>query len=452
MYRSSVVGLCLSCTNPSFIPFEMLACRCPVVELRSQRVAELLVHGTNAVLAEPTPQSLADAVLTLLDNEALRASIARNGYEMVKDWSWENSARQVEQALITEVRGESVSQASKIVTGAPVEDDLLLYHRSMDVSQLKCTDITNRISGNRSIGQSFICYEKGLYRIDVMLPANGSNVQGKIIFRLKERIQSVGCLVTLEMNSLAAQEQGWLSFRFSPILDSRLRVYYFDFEMPDATVDQGISLCCCLETFPDGSMCESQVPRGGSLTFRTFVMSKQNRLTYGDESSGKGVLALVEQRREELALAQTRLAQSQTEKAILVRHLADAGSPADIGRAARSLSHGGGDLRRVQVDQKHSPGSGKKTSSSRRRFIRGSGGSLISKSLSALRYEGLTGFRREVRSYSRWRLSRIDGRRPQSILGANASLLKKTWGSLRREGLAGLAKEVRNYTLWRLSR
>jgi hypothetical protein len=102
LYSSATVGLSLSPTNPSFVPIEMLACRCPVVELQSETVEGLLVDGVNALLAEPTPAALAAAVCRLLEDQALRERLASNGYHMAQGLSWERSARQVEAVLLRE--------------------------------------------------------------------------------------------------------------------------------------------------------------------------------------------------------------------------------------------------------------------------------------------------------------------------------------------------------------
>lgn len=100
LYSSSDVGLVLSLTNPSFVPFEMMACGCAVVDIRSERLEGLLEHGVNALLAEPTPSALADAVLSLLENQVLRQKIINHGLQRVNELSWRNSARQIEDVLL----------------------------------------------------------------------------------------------------------------------------------------------------------------------------------------------------------------------------------------------------------------------------------------------------------------------------------------------------------------
>lgn len=100
LYSSCDVGLVISLTNPSFVPFEMMACKCAVVDVRSERVADLLIDRDNALLAEPTPESLAAAILELLWNKELRTEIVDRAYEQVRTRSWQASARQLERALL----------------------------------------------------------------------------------------------------------------------------------------------------------------------------------------------------------------------------------------------------------------------------------------------------------------------------------------------------------------
>ena len=69
LYSGCDAGLVLSLTNPSLVPFEMMACRCPVVEMRSEQSEELLTDGETALLADPLPEKLAQAILQLVQRQ-----------------------------------------------------------------------------------------------------------------------------------------------------------------------------------------------------------------------------------------------------------------------------------------------------------------------------------------------------------------------------------------------
>jgi hypothetical protein len=78
----------------------MMACRCAVVDIRSERVAGVLENGRNALLADPTPEAIADALLQLLYDPALRNRIVDDAEHWVKPLTWEKSARQIEAVLL----------------------------------------------------------------------------------------------------------------------------------------------------------------------------------------------------------------------------------------------------------------------------------------------------------------------------------------------------------------
>ncbi len=103
LYSGATVGLSLSPTNCSLIPFEMMACRCPVVELAGETTADLLRHEENALLADPNPQAVAHALLRLLDDDPLRQRLIETGYEEVQTLSWERSARRFAEILQQQV-------------------------------------------------------------------------------------------------------------------------------------------------------------------------------------------------------------------------------------------------------------------------------------------------------------------------------------------------------------
>jgi glycosyltransferase involved in cell wall biosynthesis len=100
LFSTCDIGLVFSTTNPSFVPLEMMACRCAVVDLASERVAGLLEDGVNCRLAEPTPEAIANTLLDLVWDREQRAALVERAYQQVKGMSWRRSARQLEAALL----------------------------------------------------------------------------------------------------------------------------------------------------------------------------------------------------------------------------------------------------------------------------------------------------------------------------------------------------------------
>ena len=98
-YSEATVGLCLSLTNYSLIPQEMLACGLPCVDLSGGSSEAELGRDGGMELAEPDPVALADAMERLLDDRALWQRRSDAGVAQVEDASWDEAARQVEAGL-----------------------------------------------------------------------------------------------------------------------------------------------------------------------------------------------------------------------------------------------------------------------------------------------------------------------------------------------------------------
>lgn len=99
LYRTADIGMVFSATNYSLIPLEMAACGLPVVELDVPSTREIF-QNDEVTFARPSPNSIADALQSLISDPAKRSSQRQRALEFVKKNSWEQSARMVEKALI----------------------------------------------------------------------------------------------------------------------------------------------------------------------------------------------------------------------------------------------------------------------------------------------------------------------------------------------------------------
>jgi glycosyltransferase involved in cell wall biosynthesis len=98
-YREATVGLCLSLTNYSLIPQEMLACGLPCVDLAGASTEAELGRDGGVELAEPDPISIADALERLLEDRDLWERRSAAGIAQVRNASWDEAGRQVERDL-----------------------------------------------------------------------------------------------------------------------------------------------------------------------------------------------------------------------------------------------------------------------------------------------------------------------------------------------------------------
>lgn len=98
-YSEATVGLCLSLTNYSLIPQEMMACGLPCVDLAGG-CSEVVFGADGPVdLAAADPVALADAMEALLDDQQHWHDKSEAGLASVADANWAHAAVQVEAGL-----------------------------------------------------------------------------------------------------------------------------------------------------------------------------------------------------------------------------------------------------------------------------------------------------------------------------------------------------------------
>jgi glycosyltransferase involved in cell wall biosynthesis len=100
LYRRSSVGLVFSLTTHSLVAQEMMASGLPVVELEGDNVGSALGRsGDLVVLADRTPDAIADAIRHLLDDRTEAAAMAARARAFVETRTWERAGGQVEDAI-----------------------------------------------------------------------------------------------------------------------------------------------------------------------------------------------------------------------------------------------------------------------------------------------------------------------------------------------------------------
>jgi glycosyltransferase involved in cell wall biosynthesis len=104
LFSEATAGLCLSMTNYSLVPREMLACGLPCVELDRPSTRSVFGAEGPLALAAFDPEAIADELERLLDDEEEWERRSRAGRELVHGHSWDNSAEQVERLLRNALR------------------------------------------------------------------------------------------------------------------------------------------------------------------------------------------------------------------------------------------------------------------------------------------------------------------------------------------------------------
>ncbi len=98
-YSEATVGLCLSLTNYSLIPQEMMACGLPCVDVAGLSSEAIFGSDGPAELAQANPIALADAMESLLTDQSRWRTRSEAGIAFVSDASWDTATEQVEAGL-----------------------------------------------------------------------------------------------------------------------------------------------------------------------------------------------------------------------------------------------------------------------------------------------------------------------------------------------------------------
>ena len=93
LYNKCEVGLCISSSNPSRIPFEMMAAGLPVVDLYMENnFFDMPNEGVR--LAHTTPESIAQALIEILDHRETAAEMSEAGKRYMADKDLEHGFEQ----------------------------------------------------------------------------------------------------------------------------------------------------------------------------------------------------------------------------------------------------------------------------------------------------------------------------------------------------------------------
>jgi glycosyltransferase involved in cell wall biosynthesis len=97
VYNSSRIYVCCSIAEGfGFPPAEAMACGCAVVSTDCGGVREYAEHGVTAILSPPRDtQALAENIIRVLDDDALRQRLAQAGHERIREFTWERSAERL---------------------------------------------------------------------------------------------------------------------------------------------------------------------------------------------------------------------------------------------------------------------------------------------------------------------------------------------------------------------
>lgn len=103
LYRSADVGVCFSTTNPSLVPFEMMACGLPVVDLDVNGNEVSYGGRENCMLATASPRDIADKIYAILDDPAKADDLRHRGIAYADEFPTEiEMVRLIEGYIVNE--------------------------------------------------------------------------------------------------------------------------------------------------------------------------------------------------------------------------------------------------------------------------------------------------------------------------------------------------------------
>lgn len=121
LYNQCSVGLCISSSNPSRIPFEMMSAGLPVVDIYMEN--NLYDMPDQAIrLAHDTPESIAEAIISILDDPEEQERMSKAGIEYMQDKSLKKGFEQFYNAVnnVLEDRIPDHVECGKIYHREPV--------------------------------------------------------------------------------------------------------------------------------------------------------------------------------------------------------------------------------------------------------------------------------------------------------------------------------------------
>lgn len=108
IYNSCDIFLCPSWREGlGMPPMEAMACKCALVTTDNGGCWDYAIHEKTALVSTPkNPERLAENLMRLLDDEDLLKRIAQNGYEHIKQFTWDKAVDKMEKVFLEEPQEE----------------------------------------------------------------------------------------------------------------------------------------------------------------------------------------------------------------------------------------------------------------------------------------------------------------------------------------------------------
>lgn len=149
LYNKCEVGLCISSSNPSRIPFEMMAAGLPVVDLYMENnFYDMPNEGVR--LAHTTPESIAQALIEILDHKETAAEMSEAGKRYMADKDLEHGFEQFYAAVSDMAARREPSEPAvydRSYTRPPVSADVVMDEQLAEQSYAPPVIVDNSLFG-----------------------------------------------------------------------------------------------------------------------------------------------------------------------------------------------------------------------------------------------------------------------------------------------------------------
>lgn len=148
-----------------------------------------------------------------------------------------------------------------------------LYFDS-SIAQEANTQIVGEITGNVTVGQTFLAPYSNLHAIEILLATYNRVNTGGVVFHLRSTPLSTVDLYSINMPVDKIKNNKFCLFSFDPIKDSKGRSFYFFIDSPNSTPGNAITIWYNKkDAYSDGQAYENGLPLSGDLAFRAHFFS-----------------------------------------------------------------------------------------------------------------------------------------------------------------------------------
>ena len=140
--------------------------------------------------------------------------------------------------------------------------------------QETATGLWSELISGRAYGQTFVCRDNNLYRIDLGTATYGRVNTNPVVFHLRSSPQALTDILSVTLSGPDVQNERPTSILFAPLPDSRGETFYFYIESPGATPGNAVTVYASEhDRYPEGTAYRDGEPETGDLAFTAYARS-----------------------------------------------------------------------------------------------------------------------------------------------------------------------------------